>query len=277
MAGRQRADIVFCLDASASMEPAINGVRNHIFALVESLNGDCQYNWDVRFGFLAYSTPYDYGQGEKTVRRYDKYDGEEGMVFMTVKDVNEAVLAALYRMEADANGSLESRLFTTDIEEFRRGLSRVECVGDETPAVALDMAADFPFRDAASCHRVIVFLTDETMEDGSAYNVSMAKLNDLAMKIQGRRIALYMIAPQSDGYDMLSQIDRCEWTIVDGAAKGLSSIDFGKLMQNIGKSVSVSQSTQVGNNSPKPLFNEDSWHDDGNCVKTDIADDWCQK
>ena len=37
MAGRQTADIVFCMDASASMRPAFDGVRDHVMALSEAL------------------------------------------------------------------------------------------------------------------------------------------------------------------------------------------------------------------------------------------------
>ena len=34
MAGRQTADIVFCMDASGSMENAFNGVKNNVFKLM---------------------------------------------------------------------------------------------------------------------------------------------------------------------------------------------------------------------------------------------------
>ena len=37
MVERQTADIVFCMDASASMRPAFDGVRNHVMAHSETL------------------------------------------------------------------------------------------------------------------------------------------------------------------------------------------------------------------------------------------------
>ena len=257
MAGRQTADIVFCMDASGSMKPTFDGVRNHVLELLDSLKADPQYSWDVRFDFLAYSTAYN-------------CDGKDGMKFRTVGKNDQQVIDALYKGAYDANGGSSSGFFTSDVNAFRSALAEVKCNGDETTAVALDMAADFPFRDATTCHRVIILLTDEEMETGSGISRSKDKLLALAGKLQDRRIALYMVTPQSDMYDTLSQIDKCEWTVVDDSSNGLSTVDFSKLMQSIGKSVSVSQTSTSASIDPMPLFNENKWTNDGNCVRSDI-------
>ena len=55
MAGRETADIVFCIDASGSMASAIDGVKKNIKKLVDSLESTPNTTWDVRFDFLAYS------------------------------------------------------------------------------------------------------------------------------------------------------------------------------------------------------------------------------
>lgn len=55
MAGHETADIVFCIDASGSMTPAFEGVKNHIVTLLKTLDASgLQTKWDVRFDFLAY-------------------------------------------------------------------------------------------------------------------------------------------------------------------------------------------------------------------------------
>ena len=257
MAGRETADIVFCMDASGSMSPTFEGVRDHVFELLESLKGDVQRSWDVRFDFLAYNTAYDCG-------------GKAGMIFKTVGKTNMEVIDGLYMSSYDPNGGSSSGFFTSDVNRFREALSEVCCDGDEASAIALDMAADFPFRDATSCHRVIILLTDEEMETGTNVQESDSRLTELARKIQDRRIALYMITPQSDMYDALSLIDKCEWTVVDDESSGLSNVNFGKLMQSIGKSVSVSQTSASASIDPKPLFNEDTWTDHDDCVLTDL-------
>lgn len=257
MAGRATADIVFCMDASGSMSPTFDGVRDHVFELVDSLKADPQYSWDVRFDFLAYNTAYDCG-------------GKAGFIFKTVGKKNLGVIDGLYHSAYDANGGSSSGFFTKDIEQFKAALGDVECEGDETTAVALDMAADFPFRDATSCHRVIILLTDEQLETGNAEQETSAKLIELARKLQDRRIALYMVTPKSDAYDTLSQIDKCEWTVVDDTSDGLRTVDFSKLMQGIGKSVSVSQTSTSASIDPMPLFDEPSWSDNGDCVKSNL-------
>ncbi|MBQ3343450.1 MAG: VWA domain-containing protein [Kiritimatiellae bacterium] len=257
MAGRETADIVFCMDASGSMSPTFEGVRNHVFELLDSLKADLQRSWDVRFDFLAYNTAYN-------------CDGKAGMVFDTVKKRNMEVLDGLYRSSGDANGGSASGFFTSDVNEFRSALQRVECDGDETSAPAIDMAADFPFRDASTCHRVVILLTDERMEDGTCVQESNSKLAALATKLQDRGIMLYMVTPRSDMYDTLSPIDKCEWMVVGDDSNGLSNVDFGKLMQTIGKSVSVSQTGKGAAVDPRPLFNEANWTDEGECIKTDM-------
>jgi hypothetical protein len=257
MAGRETADIVFCIDASGSMSPTFEAVRAHVFELLDALKGDVQRSWDVRFDFLAYNTAFDCG-------------GKDGMIFKTVSKKNMEVIDGLYKSSYDANGGSSSGFFTTDIGEFQSALKDVECKGDETTAVALDMAADFPFRDATTCHRVIILLTDEKMETGSNVQECDSKLTELAKKLQDRRIALYMITPQSDMFDTLSQIDKCEWTVVNDESNGLSNVDFSKLMQSIGKSVSVSQTSTSASIDPMPLFNENTWTAHDNCVLTDM-------
>lgn len=251
MAGRATADIVFCMDASGSMGPTFDGVRNHVFELLDSLASDGQRPWDVRFDFLAYSTAYNCA-------------GKAGFVFKTVERSNMEVVDGLYRTPG-APG-----FFTRDVEKFKAELGTVECQGDETTAVALDMAADFPFRDAATCHRVVILLTDEPLETGNAAAETAPKLMELARKLQDRRIALYMVTPQSEAYDTLSQIDRCEWTAVDAQSDGLRSVDFRKLMQCIGKSVSVSQTAASASSGPMPLYGEAGWTDTSDCVKSDF-------
>lgn len=259
MAGRETADIVFCMDASGSMSPTFEGVRNHVLELLDSLKTDLQRSWDVRFDFLAYKTAYN-------------CDGKAGMVFDTVKKRNMEVLDGLYRGSGDVNGGSSSGFFTSDVNVFRTALQKVECDGDETSAPAIDMAADFPFRDAATCHRVVILLTDERMEDGTCVQKSNSKLAKLTEKLQNRGIMLYMVTPQSDMYDTLSQTDKSEWMVVSDNSGGLSNVDFGKLMKAIGKSVSVSQTGKGAAADPNPLFNETKWSDSGECVKTDMEE-----
>lgn len=251
MAGRETADIVFCVDVSGSMRPAIDGVRKNIEKLVKSLNQTGgQMVWDVRFDYLAYSVT-DMGN----------------MRLETMNCRGPEVINEVYN-GASANQQTSNKLFTRDIAQFCDALNNVHIQGDEATLPAIDIAADFPFRDAATCHRVIVLLTDEPIEDGVYVSSTTAKLMDLAQKLQSKKIALYMTTPDCQHFDTLSQVDKCEWNV--DSSSGLSGVDFTKLMESIGKSVSMSQTN--GNSKkddrPKPLYNENKWTDGvGNIVE----------
>lgn len=241
MAGRQTADIVFCMDASGSMENAFNGVRNNVFKLIDGLKANLQIQWDVRFDFLAYS------------------NGDYSMRMQTLNYKGKDVLDNLYSSKFSLNGvfNASNGFFTTDVEKFKSGLSKVECRGDEATLLALDIAADFPFRDAASCHRTVVLLTDEPVNAGVNVNSTTAKVMELAKKYQDKKIALFMVTPNCEVFDTLSQIDKCEWTVDE--SRSLTGLDFSKFLEGIGKSVSVSQNAISAVNDVKPLYNEKAW------------------
>lgn len=267
MAGGTKADIVFCLDASATMDSLLAGVRDHIGDLIGALHDDRPSAWDVRLDFLAYSTPYDYGGGKKTRRTDLKHNGRQGMLFQSIRKSNFQLLDALYRPAKDVP---ETAFFTKDVEAFKAALQEVKYIGDETPAVALDMAADFPFRDAASCHRVVILITDEPLERGSAVKISQDALESLSRKIQDKRIALYLITPKSEAFEDLSQIEKCEWMFLDVCA--LATYDFGKMLQRIGSSISALKLGPSATIGVQPLFHEETWTDGGDCVCTDLTD-----
>ena len=235
MAGRQTADIVFCIDVSTSMDSAIQGVKNNVKTLVKSLETDLQNNWDVRVDFVANSSL-----------------GDDRLYLKSCKSKGKELLDEVYR------GNLqENKLFTRDLDEFISAVDGLSTISDEANLPALDIAADFPFRDAESCHRAIILMTDESVAGGDLVIESQRRLESLAKKLQNKKIALYLITPRCDEYDYLSQIDKCEWTIVDD----FDDLDFTKLLQTIGKSISVSQTNGASkrDDRPRPLFNQNTW------------------
>ena len=80
---------------------------------------------------------------------------------------------------------------------------------------------------------------------------------ELAKKYQDKKIALFMVTPNCDVFDTLSQIDKCEWTVDESSS--LTGLDFSKFLEGIGKSVSVSQNAISAVNDVKPLYNESAW------------------
>lgn len=201
MAGRETADIVFCVDASGSMRPCIDGVRNNVVKLLDALNKTgLQMAWDVRFDFLAYSNFSRY-MHLLTLNNCGK-DVIDGLYHNKVKDVNGGFLKKIFTgsqngpSEEEEKGAAATGFFTKDLEKFKTKLDAVECDGDEATVLALDMCADFPFRDAKSCHRVVILLTDEAVDDGLFAEVSRRKLMEVAQKYQEKKIMLFMVTPE---------------------------------------------------------------------------------
>lgn len=236
MAGRNCADIVFCIDASGSMAPCLEAVREHVGKLLESLNSDAQVKWDVRFDFLTFQETTDGSHLYRTVR-------------------NDAVemLEAIYQKPNP------ERFFTRDLEEFRRRLFLSMPMGEEMQLVALDVAMDFPWRSSNEAHRVVVLLTDEPVETGLQVRMQTDRIEKLIEKLMKKRIKLFIVAPESDAFYRLSAADRCEYTDLESENDGLRGVDFSKMLSTIGKSVSVSQSYEGGSTEPMPLFHQNMW------------------
>jgi hypothetical protein len=233
------ADIVFCLDASDSMSPCFEQVRNHLGDFISSLSRPGQGSWDLRFDFLAHSCSQD------------------GKVHRLASALSESLIGDLY-----GQGQSAGRFFTKDVGELKTALGRIMTAGNEATLFGLDVALDFPWREAAACHRVVILMTDEPFETGAIQAEQLAVLKKLIGKIQTLKVMLYLVTPESQVYSSLSEVDRCEHWVVDGQGNGLASADFKEVFSFIGKSVSVSQG-QTGKQgpaaAPRALFGQDRW------------------
>lgn len=232
------ADVVFCIDASASMQPCINSVRTNLASFVDGLKTDQQVEWDLRLDFVAHCASAS----------------TSGAVYRHRSLHNDECWEALYKT------SQGGRFFTNDRNEFRNGLARIAVQGDEAALVGLDFALDFPWREAVGCHRVIIMLTDEPLEQGVEVDTQKKLLSSLIEKIQTLHVMLFLIAPESPGFEKLSETDKSEWEVVANLGDGLAGVDFRKVLGYIGKSVSKSN---VQQSLPKPvkrgLFGQAGW------------------
>jgi hypothetical protein len=232
---------VFLLDASGSMTPCVEGVKQNIAKLADFFKSDSQTAWDVRLGFLAHSS----WRGLHSLAAI----GTSGM----------PLIEALYK-SGGANGQPSPEgFFTNGIAAFEEALARIKTDGDESTLVALDVALDFPWRPAEQCHRTVIVLTDEAIETGEDVPMQKAQLGNLVKKIHRKRVKLFIFAPRSDAFVALSVADRCEYEVLGEQNDGLRNTDFAKLMDAIGKSVSSSQSSGSADDRPEPLYGQDHW------------------
>src|SRR5262249_19667234 len=103
-------DVVFCLDASGSMAPCIDGVRKNLDAFLDALAGDVNRKIDCRIDFIAHSCD------------------ESGGLFRS-KTLNKNGLDLIHALYGQS--PQPSAFFTTDREAVRRELRQVAVYGDE--------------------------------------------------------------------------------------------------------------------------------------------------
>ena len=233
----QNVDFVLLVDSSESMRPCFTQLRAHLKELLYPLQ---QANFQVRFGLIAYAAGRD--------RNGPIYD------HTFIGGSGPEMIQKLYSPSVKA-----SDFFTSDPAVVARVLGGLEAQGNEDTLLALDIAADFPFGPPDSTRRVIAVFTDEPLEDGVSETQPLAKIPELIQKLMARRIQLFASAPFSGALEQLGSLDRAEIEAVDGG-DGLKSVDFRKLLAQMGKSISVS-SLQMG---PEPawkkaIFGQDRW------------------
>lgn len=232
-------DMVFCLDASASMAPCINGVRRNIGAFLDGLAGESNRTIDCRIDFLAHSC-----------------DPSAGIVrSVSLRRQGADLVNALYGQRADP-----AAFFTTNTTEVRAALDQVNVIGDEAMLVALDMCLDYPWRPRAKCHRVVALLTDEPLEENADAQAQQQMIGPIIDKIHALGVMLFLVGPKSAGFNELAEADKSQYQQVGQTNDGLGSLDFGRVLAHIGKSVSVSV---LQGTSEKPfkraLFGQDQW------------------
>jgi len=242
MPGKNTADIVFLLDASQSMEPCIEGVKEHILNFAGVFEEDTNQSWDIRLDFLAHQLQILPSGGWK----------------LRLKSVYENELKSIY-----GNG----RFFTQKIDDFKNALTGVRPWGNESTLPALDCALDLPWRDHGSCRRIVIVMTDEQLETGANTETpfaadiasSMAKLDAVINKINGQKVILFLVAPDSEGYEKLASANKAAWiTVAEGG--GLAGVDFGQILASMAKSITKSQSPLGATPATtRALFGQDTW------------------
>ena len=164
------------------------------------------------------------------------------------------LIPALYHSNA------QDAFFTSELDEFRQGLKRIECFGDEAPLIGLDCCLDYPWRQATNCHRIVVMMTDEPFETAAWQDEQHAMLATLQQKIQRLRVMLYLVAPESAVYDELSAVEKGIYEVADRANDGMASVDFHQVMLEIGKSVSVCDwQMPQADTVPRGIFSQADW------------------
>lgn len=211
---RTNADIVFCVDATGSMEPCISGIRDGITTFVDGLQTAAEV--DFRLRLIAYRDRHDPSCGTK-------WDIEE---FTASAEVFKKQVAGLV-----ATGG-----------------------GDESESTldAIYLASTSDWRPVQT-HKAIILFTDADTHPTIHPTTYPRRDNGVERVIQELQtlpsVLLYLVAPQFPIYERLqaSMKDAQRKIIADWVPKhdadekyrGLAGLEWGPLMNMLGKLVST--------------------------------------
>jgi hypothetical protein len=188
------ADIVFLIDVSGSMAPAIDALKANIGTFVESLSAGEGNNVSPVRDWRARAVGY----------RDFEHDPEPFIDNPFVTDV-EALRAQLAGLRAEGGHD--------EPESLLDALFRVSSAGQtEKGAQSLDPAK---WRYRSDAARVVVVFTDASYKPTMTIpEAAGGGIQDVVNAVINNRVILSLFAPDMPGYDELSQIDKSEWEAI---------------------------------------------------------------
>ncbi len=193
------ADVVFLIDVTGSMAPIIDALRKNIETFVDSLSSGDANN----------AAPVRDWRGKVVGYRDIESSESEGLEWYEdnpfVRDT-VALKAQLAALTAQGGGD--------EPESLLDALYKVANMGASPKGAQSEDANMWRYRSDAA--RVVVVFTDASFKE--TLSIPEAKggaLQDVANTVMANRIILSLFAPNFEGYDRLSQIDRSEWEVVE--------------------------------------------------------------
>lgn len=230
------ADLVFLVDVSGSMATCIDALRTNIEAFMDSLSrGDANNAAPVRDwrGKVV-------GYRDIEAAEHDALPWIVDHPF--VRDA-AALKSQLATLQAAGGGD--------EPESLLDALYKVASMEAIPKGSQSEEPGKWRYRSDAA--RVVIVFTDASFKE--TMSIAEAKggsLQDVANVIMANRIILSLFAPNFEGYDRLSQIDKSEWEVVE--FEGLSPqealrkftsdpVNFRTTLKQLAASVSRSAET----------------------------------
>src|SRR5919107_5532945 len=227
------ADIVFLIDVTGSMAPCIDALRKNIEVFIDSLSAGDANN----------APPVKDWRGKVVGYRDAEHDGPRWL--QDNPFVRDAVALKAQLASLRAEGGAD------EPESLLDALYKIATTEATPKGAQSEDAGKWRYRSEAA--RVVVVFTDASFKE--TMSVPEAKgggLQDVANVVMANRIILSLFAPNFEGYDRLSQIDKSEWEVVE--YEGLSPqaalqkftsdpVNFRNTLKQLAASVSRSAET----------------------------------
>ena len=195
------ADIVFLIDVSGSMAPIIDALRKNIEAFVDSLSSGDANNAAAGARLARQGRRLSRHRGRRSPKGLQWLEDNP---FVRDAAALKAQLAALQRRRAAATSRSRCSTRSTRSRRWRR----------RPRARRPRMPSKWRYRSDAA--RVVVVFTDASFKETmSIPEAKGGSLQDVANVVMANRIILSLFAPNFEGYDRLSQIDKSEWEVVE--------------------------------------------------------------
>ena len=193
------ADIVFVVDVSGSMTPIIDALRKNIEMFIDSLSRGDANN----------AAPVKDWRGKVVGYRDIEHAEAEGLPWIEdhpfVRD-GVALKAQLADLRAAGGGDEPESLLDV--------LYKVATMEASPKGAQGEDPNKWRYRSEAA--RVVVVFTDAAFKETmSVPEAKGGSLQDVANVVMANRIILSLFAPNFEGYDRLSQIDKSEWEVVE--------------------------------------------------------------
>ncbi len=193
------ADIVFVVDVSGSMAPCIDALRTNIEAFVDSLSK----------GEANNAPPVRDWRGKIVGYRDIEAAQSEGLPWIVdnpfVRD-GAALKAQLASLRAEGGGD--------EPESLLDALFKIASMEAAPKGSQSEDPGKWRYRSDAA--RVVIVFTDASFKETmSIQEAKGGSLQDVANVVMANRIILSLFAPNFEGYDRLSQIDKSEWEVVE--------------------------------------------------------------
>ena len=230
------ADIVFVIDVTGSMTPIIDALRKNIETFIDSLSRGDANN----------AAPVKDWRGK--IVGYRDIDHAEAEGLPWIEDhpfVRDAVALKTQLAGLRAAGGADEPESLLDV------LYKVATMETSPKGAQGEDPNKWRYRSEAA--RVVIVFTDASFKETmSIPEAKGGNLQDVANVVMANRIILSIFAPNFEGYDRLSQIDKSEWEVVEyeghSAQEALrrftaDPVNFRTTLRQLAASVSKSAET----------------------------------